>query len=144
MLKAAMGNRISATVCLSEMAGPLAVCRLDATAEIPDWATRGDFCSITRTSDELSVVCSQGQIPADLRCEKGWRGLKVEGPLDFGLIGIMASIVGPLAEAGVSIFGIGTFDTDYILVKAEQYERAIAVLSAHGHTINRREVTGDD
>ena len=120
------------------MIGALAVCRLDATAEIPDWAMAGDFYSVTRTSDELSVVCAEGNVPDVIRCEKGWRGLKVEGPLDFALVGILAAIAGSLADAGISIFALGTFDTDYILVKADQYESAIAALAASGHTIRRR------
>lgn len=133
-----MGPSASATVCLSEMIGLFAVCRLDATEAVPDWATRASFYSVTHTSDELSVVCLQAQVPADVRCEKGWRGLKVEGPLDFGLVGILASIAAPLAAARISIFALATFDTDYILVKEEQYERAIATLAASGHTVKRR------
>jgi len=127
-----------ATVGLSEMIGLFAVCRLNAAAAIPGWATQASFYSLTRTSDELSVVCPQAQVPAGVRCEKGWRGLKVEGPLDFGLVGILASIAAPLAAAGISIFALGTFDTDYLLIKEEQYERAIATLAASGHTITRR------
>jgi len=133
-----METPASPTVCLSEMIGLFAVCRLDATEAIPDWATLASFYSVTRTSDELSVVCSQARVPAEVRCEKGWRGLKVEGPLDFGLVGVLASIAARLAAAGVSIFALGTFDTDYILIKQEQYERATAALAAGGHTIKRR------
>jgi hypothetical protein len=127
-----------ATIRFSEMIAPLAVCRLDANAEVPAWATVGDFYSLTRTSDELSVVCFASNVPDGVRCEKGWRGLKVEGPLDFGMVGILAAIAGVLAGAGISIFALGTFDTDYILVKADQYENAIAALAASGHTIRRR------
>ena len=120
------------------MRAPLAVCRLDASAEIPGWAMVGDFYSVTHTSDELSVVCAEDKVPVGVRCEKGWRGLKVEGPLDFGLVGILAAIAATLAAAGISLFALATFDTDYILVKADQYERAIAALAASGHTIKRR------
>ena len=105
-------------------------------AEIPDWAKQGGFYSLTRTSDELSVVCSQEYVPAGVVCEKGWRCLKVEGPLDFGLIGVLSSIAGPLARAGISIFALGTYDTDYFLVKEGQYAAAIRVLSGEGHKVN--------
>jgi hypothetical protein len=123
--------------CLSEMIDHLAICRLAANAELPDWAKEGSFYSLTRTDEELSVVCSQAHVPAGVVCEKGWRCLKVEGPLHFGLIGILASIAESLAEARISIFALGTYDTDYILVKEGQYEEAIRVLSASGHKINR-------
>src|SRR5205085_10754270 len=115
-LRIEMESSPSAKLCLSEMVAALVICRLGASEAIPDWATQGDFYSVTRTSDELSVVCSHVQVPADVPCEKGWRGLKVEGPLDFGLVGILASIAAPLAAAGISIFALGTFDTDYILI----------------------------
>lgn len=124
------------------MAGYFAICRLDASAEIPGWAKRGSFYSITRTSDEMSVVCAQENVPADILCESGWRCLKVEGPLNFGLVGVLASIAGPLAEAGISIFALGTYDTDYILIKEARFDEAISVLASKGHKINRR-VTGE-
>jgi uncharacterized protein len=133
-----MGKPTPHTLHLSEVAGRLAICRLDATAEIPAWAGRWGFHSITRTSDELSVVCPQEHVPAEVVCESGWRCLKVEGPLDFGMIGVLASIAGPLAEAGISIFALGTYDTDYILIKEQRYDEAVSVLSAAGHRINRR------
>lgn len=133
-----MKNPLSTPLCLSEAIDYLAICRLDAKAEIPDWAKQGSFYSLTRTNDEMSIVCSQAHVPAEVTCEKGWRCLKVEGPLDFALIGILASIAAPLAEAGISIFALGTYDTDYILVKEERYEEAISVLSVQGHKINRR------
>jgi len=112
----------------------LAVCRLDASAPIPGWV-RGDFVSITRTRDELSIVCAQANVPADVRCERDWRALKVEGQLDFALTGILVSIATPLANAGISIFAISTFDTDYVLVKADVLDKAIQVLQKAGHQI---------
>ncbi len=123
---------------LSEMAGRFAICRLDSTAEIPAWAVREGFYSITRTSDELSIICAQENVPAGVVCESGWRCLKVEGPLNFGLVGVLASIAGPLAEAGVSIFALGTYDTDYILIKEARFDEAISVLAAKGHQISQQ------
>src|SRR5215211_1748993 len=99
-----------------------AICRLNSDAAIPDWAVAGALFSITRTADELSVVCRQADVPAAVKCENDWRCLKVEGTLDFSLIGIMAALAGPLAQAEISIFVISTFDTDYLLVKADKLE----------------------
>ncbi len=116
---------------LSVMPISLAVVRLNASSSIPHWATEGeDFFSITKTADELSVVCSEDKIPSDVKVEKGWRCLKVEGPLDFGLTGILSSLAEPLAKAKISIFAISTFDTDYILIKKENLQKALEILGA--------------
>jgi hypothetical protein len=104
------------------------VCRLDAGEAIPAWATLGTFFSVTKTEDELSVVCDEDAIPEGLVCEKDWRILKVLGPLDFSLVGILASISKTLADCGVSIFAISTYDTDYILVKEIDIDRAVESL----------------
>lgn len=103
------------------------VCRLNKTELIPEWAKNSDFFSITKTSDELSIVCFEDSIPNDIniKCEKDWRVLKIEGPLDFSLIGILASISTILAQKGISIFAISTYDTDYILVKNKDIDNAI-------------------
>ena len=109
----------------------LAVVRLEASAAIPNWGMKGsDFFSITRTRDELSVVCLEEDVPEGVKVEKGWRGFKVEGPLDFGMTGVLYSLAKPLAEAKISIFAISTFDTDYLLVKKENLQKAAEVLSA--------------
>jgi uncharacterized protein len=114
----------------------LAVCQLEAGSPVPNWALAGDFYSITRTSDELSIVCTEQNVPAGTRTERGWRGLKVEGPLDFTLIGILASLARTLAGAGVSLFAISTFDTDYLLVKENDLSRAIQALKESGHQVD--------
>jgi uncharacterized protein len=113
---------------LSVIPFPLAVCRLEKSADLPSWATSDSFFSITKTDDELSVVCAERNVPASIRSEKGWIALKVKGPLDFSSTGVLASLANPLAEAGISIFAISTFDTDYILVKKENLERAEEIL----------------
>jgi putative acetyltransferase len=112
-----------------------AVCRLDSDAPMPPWATAGDLISITRTADELSVVCRQDAVPEGIPCEWGWRCLRVAGAIPFSVVGVLASLTAPLAEAGISVFAISTFDTDYLLVKAEDLERAVDVLRRRGHTI---------
>ena len=99
----------------------LAVCRLESGEQIPAWAMEGEFMSVTRTADELSVVCRASAVPADTECETGWRIFKVEGVLDFALTGVLCSVVKPLAEAGVSIFSLSTYNSDYVMVKEEKH-----------------------
>lgn len=113
----------------------LAVVRLPADAPVPAWAGEPSaFASITRTGDELSIVCREALVPPGAAAEPGWRALKISGPLPFTAVGVLAGIAAPLADAGVSIFAVSTFDTDYVLVKADQLDRAMAALSAAGHT----------
>ena len=126
---------MTCALTLSVLPDSFAICRLDADAPIPPWASARDVFSITRTHDELSIVCQQRVAPADVRCERDWRALRVDGTLDFALTGILASLASPLADAGISIFAISTFDTDYLLVKATTLPRAVQVLSAAGHRI---------
>lgn len=114
---------------LSILEEKLAICRLDASVPIPLWARENNFFSITKTRDELSIVCLEEKVPQDIKVEKGWRAFKVEGLLDFALTGILAGIAKPLAESEISIFAISTYNTDYILVKEENLEKAIKVLS---------------
>ncbi len=111
------------------------ICRLGNDGPVPDWAVTSGFFSITRTGEELSVVCPQTQVPEGTRRDDGWRCLKVEGPLDLSATGVLASLTNPLAKEGISIFAISTYDTDYLLVKDENLERAAKVLSQNGHQI---------
>jgi hypothetical protein len=115
--------------------GAFAICRLGGEAPIPPWATAGRFFSITRTAEELSVVCGQNAVPVGVTCERGWRCLWVAGVLPFTVVGVLASLTAPLAEAGVSVFAVSTFDTDYVLVKGDVLERAVDVLRQHGHVV---------
>lgn len=94
------------------------------------------FSSVTRTPSELSVVCAEGLAPAGTKCEGGWRIFQVAGPLDFALTGVLAAIAGPLADAGVSIFSISTFDTDYVMLKEENLAKAVDALRAAGHGVS--------
>lgn len=112
-----------------------AVCRLNNNELIPQWAKENNFFSITKTQDELSIVCSQDNIPDEVKCEKDWSTLKVEGPLDFSLIGILSSISTILAENKISIFAISTYDTDYILIKDSEINKAIDALSDERYKI---------
>jgi hypothetical protein len=114
----------------------LAVCRLDPGAEVPAWA-RGNFVSVTRTPDELSIVCDETTVPDDAGAERGWRAIQVLGPIPFETTGVAASLASPLAAARISLFLIATFDTDYVLVKHDVLDRAIEALRAAGHVVSR-------
>jgi hypothetical protein len=117
--------------------GTFAICRLAGDASIPSWATAGHFSSITRTADELSVVCRQADVPDGVVYQQGWRCLRVAGAMPFSLVGVLASLTGPLAEAGVSVFAVSTFDTDYLLVREINFEKAITALQQSGHSISK-------
>ena len=128
------------SLTLSVLSDRLAVCRLaplNPGESPPVWAYVGDLVSITHTADELSVVCDEDAVPADVTSESGWRCLKAHGPFEFSMVGVLASLTGPLAEAGISIFALSTYDTDYLLVKEEDLENAVDVLSRRGHVILR-------
>jgi enamine deaminase RidA (YjgF/YER057c/UK114 family) len=110
----------------------LAICRLRPAERIPSWALElhESFSSITRTQAELSIVCPEAAVPPDVQVEPGWRALVVPGPIAFEQTGVLASIAGPLAAAGISIFAVSTYDTDYVLVRAEDVERALDALES--------------
>jgi hypothetical protein len=114
---------------LSLLPEKFGICHFDKKSEIPSWAKDANFFSITKTPDELSILCPQDKIPGGVIVEKNWRALKVEGPLGFSLTGIVSSLSKPLAEAKISILYISTYETDYIFVKEENLERAIKILS---------------
>lgn len=121
---------------LTELPGVHAICRLAPDAPIPEWIGMSPLVSITRTADELSIVCADDNVPDGIPSERGWRALKLDGPLFFSLVGIVAALVGPLAAANVSVFVISTFDTDYLLVKDQALSHAIETLRRAGHRVN--------
>ena len=116
--------------------GDFSICRLAPGEPIPSWAHSAGFSSITRTSDELSVVCLSSNVPAGIKNDNGWRLLRFAGTFDFGAIGVLASVTTPLAQAGISLLAIGTFDTDYVLIKATLLNEAARSLTTAGHTLN--------
>lgn len=126
---------------LSILAGRYTICRLGAGEAVPDWAQpapgAGRFVSITRTGDELSIVCAEAAVPDRVRSDRGWRVLAVEGPLDFSLTGVLAALTAPLAEARVAVFALSTFDTDYLLVKDERLAPAVEALARAGCRVTR-------
>lgn len=113
----------------------LAICRFTPDTLIPIWATASPFFAITRTTEELSVVCSSALIPDEISCQSDWCSLRIVGTLDFSWTGILVAVAEPLAANGISIFAISTYDTDYILVQSDQLSTAIQVLQQYGHTI---------
>ena len=104
---------------------------------MPDWAISGAFTSVTRTPEEVSVVCAETAVPEGVKCEPGWRCLRIRGPLAFSEIGVISSLAAALATAGIGIFVLSTYDTDHILVKEKCLEAAQAVLASEGYTFER-------
>ena len=118
------------------LAPTFAVVRLEAGAGLPVWFSfDGPLAGATRRGEELSLVCAEDAVPEGVPAEGGWRALEVEGTLDFSLTGILASLATPLADAGVSIFALSTYDTDVLLVRAAQLDLAVGALENAGHAI---------
>ena len=113
-----------------------AIVRLPPTDDVPKWAT-GSFVSITRTADELSIVCRETAVPAGSHADRGWQCLKLEGPIPLKTVGVASEFTSLLAKAGVSVFLISTFDTDYLLVKGDAFEKAADALRGGGHSVRR-------
>jgi hypothetical protein len=109
------------------------VSQVPSDAPIPAWALDGEFFCVVRAGEELSIVCADDRIPDGITTEHGWLALKLEGPIPFSLTGVLASFVQPLAEAQIPVFAISTFNTDYVLIKCEDVERAVIALKEVGH-----------
>jgi hypothetical protein len=120
---------------LSVLPDLYAISRLEGDAAVPSWASSDGFWSITRTADELSVVCREHLVPDGIRCQRDWRCLRVAGAMDFSMVGVVSSLVTPLAEAGLSVFVVSTFDTDHLLVKDSDVDAVTTALSGAGHTL---------
>ena len=116
------------------MPGEFAVCRLVSDAPIPGWIGPEPFLSITRTADELSIVCLAAQVPDGIKAEKGWLCLKLVGPFPFSMTGVLASFLDPL-RSSIPIFAISTFDTDYVLIKEEFAAASLDLLRKAGHEL---------
>lgn len=121
---------------LKVLADCFAICRLNADATLPPQVLRQTFFSITRTPDELSLVLPEAAAPAGDQTSTGWRCLQLAAPLDFGLVGVLAGISGCLAQAGISLFTISTYDTDYIFIQQADLESACAALKTGGYALN--------
>lgn len=120
---------------LTLLPGRFAVCRLDPSSPSPDWPA-GPVVSVTRTAEELSVVCAEEAVPAGTKAEAGWKALKLEGPVPFSTVGVVSSMTAPLAAQGISVFVLSTFDTDYLLVKEAMLARAAKALAHAGYPVH--------
>jgi hypothetical protein len=115
------------------LSGHYAIVRLAPDAPVPDWATKGEFTSITRTADELSIVCPADDLPSDVHSLHRWICLKLEGPFPFSLTGVLLSFIEPLSTRGVPIFAVSTYDTDYVLIQEEFAGAGLNALQEAGH-----------
>jgi hypothetical protein len=122
---------------LSLLPERFAIVSLVPDAQVPSWAAQGSFFSITRTAEELSIVTSAPNVPDGVSQQKDWRALRVHGPFALSEIGVLSALTTPLADAKISVFVISTFDTDYLLVSAEQLRAAIITLERAGHTVHQ-------
>lgn len=109
------------------------ICKLPPNDDIPDWMNINKFYSVTKTDEELSILCVQQNIPNDIECEKDWKVLKINSKLDFSLVGVISQISKLLAENSISIFVISTFDTDYICIKEKDLLKSIEILKQAGN-----------
>jgi len=128
-------NFLPHSLKFSILAQRFAVCQLAADAALPAWATAGSIFCVMRNPDELSILCEEQRVPPGLRMESGWSAIKLEGPFPFSMTGVLSSVVRPLAEAGISVFAVSTFDTDYVLVKQDRLDQAQMTLESAGHTL---------
>nr|WP_231703851.1 ACT domain-containing protein [Arthrobacter sp. zg-Y179] len=121
------------------LAGDYVIARLPPAAEIPaallSAALPDGFISVTRTPQELSIVCPAALAPADAEIDGTWAAFYASGPIPFGLTGVVASLVAPLSAAGCPVFVVSTFDGDVLMVPSPQYDQALALLRAAGHTL---------
>jgi hypothetical protein len=122
---------------LSLLPHKYAVCQFHPDKHIPYWALLGNFVSLTRTPEELSIVCQQDNVPDDIEAERGWCCVQVQGAFDFSIAGVHASLAIPLAQADISVLAIATYATDYLLIKEEDVDWALLVLEQAGHSIDR-------
>ena len=114
---------------------PYAIVRLAPNAQVPDWALKGDFTSVTRTLDELSIVCATENLPADVQSSHRWICLRLEGPFPFSQTGVLLSFIEPLSTNGIPIFAVSTYDTDYVLIQEEFTSASLNVLQEAGHEL---------
>jgi hypothetical protein len=123
------------SLTLALLPGRYAVAQLPAGSALPAWWPNTGMRHAGWTDDELSLVCEETHVPEDVRCQRGWRMFKLQGPFDFALTGILKAVLDPLASAGIGIFALSTYDTDYVLVQAPQLDEAVSALRDAGHRI---------
>jgi len=127
---------MTATVKLERLTGEYTVVQLGSVEPIPDWAEGSGFVSISRSDQELSVLCQSDRVPGEVRQDSGWTCLRLNGPIPLDLAGVLLSVIRPLSEAGIGIFVVSTFDGDHILVKGDDFARSRELLRDAGHEVN--------
>ncbi|MAU08868.1 MAG: amino acid-binding protein [Anaerolineaceae bacterium] len=120
---------------LKRLSPGFAICKLPADAKLPDWSTQASLFFIARTDDELSIICPQSEVPAEIEASRDWICFRVDGDLDFEEIGVVARVSAPIADAGISLFLVSTHDRDYVLVHADNVTQAIDIYRDNGFTI---------
>ena len=120
---------------LSVLKDDFAVCRLNAFDGVPSWVLENPLSSVTRTAEELSIVCPMNTIPNEIQCEQEWKCLKIHGPLDLGEVGVISNLTSVLAKADISVFVLSTYETDYILVNKMNLDKAAKALTEKGHQL---------
>ena len=118
------------------LAEVMAIAHTSPEAEIPPWADRRGFSYVMRTPDSLTIVCAQASIPKGVSSDRDWRCFEVQGPLDLSLTGILASLTAPLARAGVPVFALSSYETDFILVKEARLVEARQALEGAGFVVD--------
>lgn len=126
---------MSGALKFRRLAGPYAIVRLAPEAPVPAWATEGEFTSIARTPEELSLVCPADNVPAEINSPHHWMCLKLQGPFPFSQTGVLLSFIEPLSSKGIPIFAISTYDTDYVLIQEEWAGAALNALKHAGHEL---------
>ena len=126
----------SLALALSLLPGRYAVAQLPADSALPAWWPSTGMRHAGWTDDELSLVCEEAHVPGNVRCQRGWRMFKLQGPFDFALTGILKAVLDPLAAAGIGSFARSTYDTDYVLVQAPRLDEALSALRDAGHRID--------
>ena len=120
-----------------QLPGLYAIVRQPPDVPVPNWAATGDFTSISRSVEELSIVCPSDNIPKEFAVAPRWISLKLEGPFPFSQTGVLLSFIAPLSNNGVPIFAISTYDTDYVLIPQDHAVRALDLLSEAGHELTK-------
>jgi hypothetical protein len=131
----ALAGMTQSRLQLVVLPGRLAVCRLALDEAIPEWATQARFSSITRTAEELSIVCPESTVPEEVESSGACRALRVAGVIDLSAVGVLARLSTPLAQAGIPLFALSTFDTHYLLVREPDLIRAVDVLRSGGWSL---------
>ena len=118
-----------------KLPGLYGIVRLGSEVPVPSWATKGDFSAVTRTAEELSIVCPASNLPDGVRSQHRWICLRLEGPFPLSQTGVLLSFIEPLSTNGVPIFAVSTHNTDYVFVRDDKAKRALDLLRAAGHTL---------